>query len=140
MSAKKWRLVLVLLVGSSLYVQAFSETRTAPPMCPSTELAALDQQWSAWVVAYQARNLKATMDIFDPDVIFSFQGSADQGYSDLERAYKADFDAGGAKREWVPQFEESECAGRLGFVRSTWVLRQTNESGKTDEFSEESWH
>jgi len=102
-------------------------------MCPAADLAAVRQQWSEWTEAYASRNLARTMEIFDPEVIFSFQGSADQNFADLERGYKEEFSQPESKLEWVPQFEEFECSGDLGFVRSTWVLRRTDPAGKVEE-------
>src|SRR5215471_17597439 len=128
-------LFLILLAGSELFAQTSSPAKKPQSMCPSADLAALKQQWSGWVAAYAARDLKATMDIFAEDVIFSFQGSPDQHYVELEAGYKADFARGKTQREWAPQFEESECSGNLAFVRSTWVLRQTDASGKTEDLA-----
>lgn len=129
-----WQLLFMLCLCATLCAQSATPVPQTT-MCPSADLAALKQQWSAWVAAYTARDLKATMDIFAEDVIFSFQGGPDQHYAELESGYKADFAQGKTPREWVPQFEEFECSGNLAFVRSTWILRQTGPSGKTEDLT-----
>jgi len=128
-------LFLILFAGSELFAQTSSPAKKPQSMCPSADLAALKQQWSGWVAAYASYDLKATMDIFAEDVIFSFQGSPDQHYADLESGYKAEFARARTQREWVPEFEESECSGNLAFVRSTWILRQTDPSGKIEDLT-----
>ncbi|HTD21904.1 MAG TPA: nuclear transport factor 2 family protein [Terriglobales bacterium] len=130
--AKNLQVVLLLCAGSALYAQSSAKSSQAR-MCPTADLAAIKQQWSEWTAAYASHNLAKTMEIFDPEVIFSFQGSPDQNFADLERGYKDEFTKPDNKLEWVPQFEEFECSGDLGFVRSTWVLRQTDASGKVTE-------
>src|SRR5712691_4419430 len=123
---------LLLFVFSSGVAIAQKSSAQEPhhaEMCPAADLAAIQRQWSEWTAAYAARNLEKTMEIFDRDVIFSFQGSRDQNFSDLEQGYKDEFSKPDNKLVWVPQFEEFECSGNLGFVRSTWVLRQSNAAG-----------
>jgi ketosteroid isomerase-like protein len=122
-------LLLVLLSG----LASAQPKSGGSGLCPTADLAAIRKQWSEWTAAYAAHDLAKTMEIFHHDVIFSFQGAPDQNYSDLEQGYKEEFAKPDNKRAWVPQFEEFECSGNLGFVRSTWVLEQNDASGTVKE-------
>src|SRR5437762_3453831 len=61
-----------------------------------------------------------------PDVNFSFQGAPDAKKADLEKSYRDEFAHPEQSRRWIPKFEEFECSGNLGLVRSTWRLEDMN--------------
>jgi ketosteroid isomerase-like protein len=128
-------LLLVLLTGLAMAQPNSPRKSGRAGMCPAADLAAIRKQWSEWTAAYAAHDLAKTMEILDRDVIFSFQGAPDQNYSDLEKGYKDEFSEPDNKRVWVPQFEEFECSGNLGFVRSTWVLKQNDGTGAAKELA-----
>ena len=82
--------------------------------------------WSTfqrWLQAYDRADLEQTMAIFDPDVVFIFQGSKDQSYADLRKGYEQDFRSRAPGTAWVPQVDEVYADGNLAFVRATWELR-----------------
>jgi ketosteroid isomerase-like protein len=79
-----------------------------------------------WLGAYEHGDLEATMRIFDPEVVFAFQGGPDQNYAELRKGYVADFAARAPGTVWVPNGEEIDADGKLAFVRSRWELRVTS--------------
>ncbi len=88
--------------------------------------AAATAVWSAfqhWLQAYDRADLEQTMAIFDPNVVFVFQGSKDQSYGDLRKGYEQDFRSRAAGTAWVPHVDEVHADGNLAFVRATWELR-----------------
>jgi ketosteroid isomerase-like protein len=99
----------------------------APPL--HGDAAAAGQVWSTferWLAAYEQGDLESTMRIFDPEVVFAFQGGPDQSYADLRKGYVADFAARAPGTVWTPQIEEIHAEGKLAFVRSRWELRVTS--------------
>jgi ketosteroid isomerase-like protein len=82
--------------------------------------------WSTferWLRAYDQADLDRTMAIFDPGVVFIFQGSPDQSYADLRKGYEDDFRLRAKGTRWVPLVDEVYAEGNLAFVRATWELR-----------------
>jgi len=102
----------------------------APELGSSADRGALRSTFKRWIDAYARRDLPGTMSIFADDVIFSFQGSPDGKKADLEKSYREEFAHPEVSRAWVPQFEEFECSGNLGFARSTWKLEVKTPDGK----------
>jgi len=87
--------------------------------------AAARQVWSAfqrWLVAYDKGDLEGTMAIFDPGVVFTFQGGRDQSLADLRAGYEQDFRTRPPGASWVPVVDEVYADGNLAFVRATWRL------------------
>ena len=80
------------------------------------------------------------MSIFADDVIFSFQGSPDSNKPDLEKSYREEFAHPEESRIWLPEFEEFECSGDLGFIRSTWKLEVKTPDGKVEVKAEKPQH
>lgn len=76
-----------------------------------------------WTSAYAKGDLDGTMSIFDPGVIFIFQGSRDQGYADLRKGYVQDFATRRPGTTWVANLEEIHAEGNMAIVRSGWQLR-----------------
>ncbi|PYL25710.1 MAG: hypothetical protein DMF37_04255 [Verrucomicrobia bacterium] len=93
---------------------------------------ALRSTFERWIDAYARRDLAGTMSIFADDVIFSFQGSPDSNKPDLEKSYREEFAHPEESRIWLPEFEEFECSGDLGFIRSTWKLEVKTPDGKVE--------
>jgi uncharacterized protein (TIGR02246 family) len=122
-------LLVTLLVSVGAAQQRSASTEPAP--CESE----LKEQFIQWAAAYKARNLSGTMSIFADDVIFSFQGSPDQGRAELEAGYRRSFSHTDSSQEWVPHFEEFACAGDLGFVRSTWELVAADKQGASQQLA-----
>jgi ketosteroid isomerase-like protein len=118
-------LVFVVLVGAIPAAiaspQLNGEARAAGQVASTFE---------RWVAAYGKGDLESTMAIFDPGVVFEFQGSPDQGYAELRKGYVADFAARAPGTVWAPQIEEIYADGKLAFVRSRWELKVTL-GGKT---------
>lgn len=95
------------------------------------EAAAVWQTFQAWLKAYRSADLTGTMAIFDPAVVFAFQGQKDQSFKDLEDGYRSAF-AGrkpNVESEWVPDVDEVYAEGRTAFVRSVWELRVREHGG-----------
>src|SRR5438067_2131430 len=100
------------------FVMAISAIITASPL-RAAECEALRSAFEKWVAAYANRDLAGTMSIFAADVNMSFQGAPDAKKADLEKSYRDEFAHPEQSRRWIPKFEEFECSGNLGFVRST---------------------
>jgi uncharacterized protein (TIGR02246 family) len=98
----------------------------------AAECEALRSVFEKWVAAYANRDLPGTMSIFADDVNFSFQGAPDAKKADLEKSYRDEFAHPEQSRRWIPKFEEFQCSGKLGFVRSTWRLELTGPDGKME--------
>jgi uncharacterized protein (TIGR02246 family) len=98
----------------------------------AAECEALRSAFEKWVAAYATRDLAGTMAIFADDVNFSFQGVPDAKKADLEKSYRGEFAHPEQSQRWIPKFEEFQCSGNLGFVRSTWQLELTKADGKTE--------
>lgn len=98
--------------------------------CPPAVEGDLRATFDAWVAAYDARHLQGTMSIFDPGVVFQFQGSPDQTYADLERNYRADFAHADPSRHWQPTFETVIVSRDLADMFSTWRLEITQNGTK----------
>ena len=95
----------------------------------ATAAAAVWSTFQRWLQAYDRAELEQTMAIFDPNVVFIFQGSKDQSYGDLRKGYEQDFRSRAAGTAWVPHVDEVYAAGNLAFVRATWELRIPAPSG-----------
>ena len=97
------------------------------------ELIEFDKGWHEYLVAaYANRDLPGTMSIFADDVNMSFQGAPDAKKANLEKSYRDEFAHPEQSRKWIPKFEEFQCSGNLGFVRSTWRLEVTSAEGKVE--------
>ncbi len=118
------RLSLLLIAGLIRAAQA------TPDLGSSADREALRSTFERWISAYAKRDLAGAMSIFADDVIFCFQGNPDGKKADLEKSYREEFAHPEESRAWVPQFEEFECSGNLGFVRSTWKLEVKTPDGK----------
>ena len=128
MSARRVAALLALAV--SLHVSAAT---SSVPLAGNAEQA--KEIWSVfehWLAAYSAGDMKGVMAIFDPAVEFSFQGSPDQRYKDLEASYADDFRTRAPGTDWAPKVEEVYADGNLGFVRSVWELRVKNAQGMAE--------
>jgi ketosteroid isomerase-like protein len=97
----------------------------AVAVCPVAREGDLRATFDAWVHAYDTRDLAGTMAIFDPEIVFQFQGSPDQNFAALERSYRDDFAHNDATRRWVPSFEGVLVSGDLADMFSTWRLEVT---------------
>jgi len=98
----------------------------------AAECDALRSTFEKWVAAYAHRDLAGTMSIFADDVNFSFQGAPDAKKADLEKSYRDEFAQPEQSRRWIPKFEEFQCSGNPGFVRSAWRLEVTRADGKIE--------
>ncbi|UXI68792.1 YybH family protein [Tahibacter amnicola] len=83
-----------------------------------------------WLDAYAQKRLEQVMAIFDPDVVFSFQGVPDQGWPALQRSYRDDFARNAPGQRWRARLEEISADGRLAYVRSSWELVRTDAQGQ----------
>ena len=119
------------VIPQYFFVMAVSVIVTSSQL-RAAECEALRSAFEKWVAAYANRDLTGTMSIFADDVNFSFQGAPDTKKADLEKSYRDEFAHSEQSRRWIPKFEEFQCSGKLGFVRSTWQLEVTNADGKTE--------
>lgn len=113
------------------FVIAISVIVTASQL-RAAECEALRSAFEKWIAAYANRDLAGTMSIFADDVNFSFQGAPDAKKVDLEKSYRDEFAHPEQSRRWIPKFEEFQCSGNLGFVRSTWRLEVTSADRKIE--------
>lgn len=99
--------------------------------CGSASQAQVQEVFTGWTRAYEARNIEGVMSIFAPDVVFEFEGQAKQSYADLERGFRADFaQADRADKNWVAEPDTIMLSGNMANVISTWRLQ---ENGRTRE-------
>jgi ketosteroid isomerase-like protein len=74
-----------------------------------------------WLAAYRAHDLDGTMAIFDPGVVFQFQGAPDASWADLKTSYVQEFASHGSG-VWSPEFRSIEISGDLAAAFSEWRL------------------
>ena len=86
--------------------------------------------FEAWLAGYQRGDLEAVMGIFGRDVVFSYQGTPDQGWDALRAIYAEDFGKRPPGARWEAKVEEVHADARLAFVRATWELVVTGADGK----------
>ena len=106
---------------------AFTRTTSAAEECD-----ALRSTFEKWLAAYAKRDIAATMSLFTDDVSYSFQGGPDAKKADLKKSYRDEFARPQPSGKWLLEFEESECFGKVGFVRSIWRLEIKRDDGKTE--------
>lgn len=117
------RLLRLLLLSGGL--SWFTSPFAADVRLEGNAAAAADI-WSSfqrWIAAYDRADLDQSMSIFDPGVVFIYQGSRNQTYEDLRKGYEQDFRSRLPGTRWVPIVDEVYAEGTLGFVRATWELR-----------------
>jgi ketosteroid isomerase-like protein len=88
--------------------------------------------YQSWLQAYKSGDIAGVMAIFDRDVVFSFQGSKDQLYADLQRGYEVDLKARTPGTIWVPLVEQVYADNNLAFVRAVWELRVSGAAGSVE--------
>ncbi|MGO4775098.1 DUF4440 domain-containing protein [Lysobacter sp. 2RAB21] len=141
---KRWSAML-LACGVGLAGPLSAAAPTAPPSTQAAPAAAsvplagdrarARQVWDTferWLAAYAAADQSRVMDIFDPDLRFSFQGARDQTYAQMQAAYAKEFAARDTKKRWVPQVEEIYADGDMALVRAVWELRVTGADGREE--------
>jgi uncharacterized protein (TIGR02246 family) len=125
--------VIVTALACSLMLSSVqfgkAADRTVPLGGDRIRAAAAWNSFEAWLKAYEAGDLAGTMDIFDPDVDFAFQGARDQSYSELKATYADDFKTRTPGTVWVPEIAEVYADDGLAFVRSVWELRVKQPDG-----------
>jgi ketosteroid isomerase-like protein len=99
-----------------------SPAADAPLTGDTAEAAQVWATFEHWMKAYEAGDLDGIMAIFDPAVIFEFQGGPDATADMLRRDYAADLKSRMSGTRWVPQVEEVHAEGSTAFVRSMWEL------------------
>jgi hypothetical protein len=104
-----------LIVGSGM-----ADASQVPLAGDKARAAEVGKTFEKWLEAYDVGDLKGTMDIFDPEVNFAFQGGRDQTYADLEASYVSDFKTRSPGTVWSPEIAEIYADDRLAFVRSVW--------------------
>ena len=95
----------------------------------ATAAAGVWSTFQGWLQAYDRGDIEQTMAIFDSSVVFIYQGSRNQSYSDLCKGYEQDFRSRAAGTAWVPRVDEVYADGNLAFVRATWELRVPTPGG-----------
>jgi ketosteroid isomerase-like protein len=76
--------------------------------------------WSSvkkWTSSYSRRDLKAVMEVFDRDEVFSFAGAPDSSYAQLEAGYRAEFAQPRPIGDWIPLLDEVYAEGKTAYVR-----------------------
>jgi ketosteroid isomerase-like protein len=117
---------LLRTLALAVLIIATSAAIAAPPLHGDAEAAGqVSSTFERWLTAYEQGDLESTMRIFDPEVVFAFQGGPDQTYAELRKGYVADFAARAPGTVWVPQIEEIYADSKLAFVRSRWELKVT---------------
>jgi ketosteroid isomerase-like protein len=92
----------------------------------------LRSTFEKWLAAYVNRDLTGTMSIFADDIDYSFQGAPDAKKADLKKSYRDEFARRNSSGRWIPEFEQLECFGKVGFVCSIWRLEVARADGKME--------
>jgi uncharacterized protein (TIGR02246 family) len=124
---------LVRAFAALLFLFGISVHSAEPPL--RGEAVKARQVWTTferWLAAYEKGDINGVMAIFDPEVVFAYQGVKDQKHADLKAAYAADFKSRSEGSTWVPVLDEVYADGKLAFVRATWELRVKSPDGQTD--------
>ena len=123
----------VAIVASALLITVNvaygSEPRSEGDPKKAAEVASTFQ---SWLRAYESGDLAGIMAIFDHAVVFSFQGSKDQSYVELQRGYQVDLKARTPGTIWTPLVEQTYADGNLAFVRAVWELRVADRAGRVE--------
>ena len=117
------RLLASAALATALQASAPSARAGDAPLTGDT--VAASQVWDTfehWLRAYESGDLAQIMAIFDPGVVFEFQGSPDANADVLRRGYEADLKSRAPGTRWVPRVEEVHAEGTMAFVRSVWEL------------------
>jgi ketosteroid isomerase-like protein len=118
---------LLRTLALAILLVAASAALAAPPLNgDATSAGEVQGTFERWLTAYEKGDLESTMRIFDPEVIFAFQGGPDQNYAELRKGYVADFATRAPGTVWAPKIEEIYADGKLAFVRSRWELGVTS--------------
>lgn len=117
------RLVTAALSAALLASFAPARAVEAPLTGDTVQAAQVWDTFERWLAAYEAGDLDGIMAIFEPDVIFEFQGGPDASADMLRRDYVADLKSRAPGTRWVPRVEEVHADGDMAFVRSVWELR-----------------
>src|SRR5208282_1451454 len=120
----------VAIVATTLLITVSSGYGSEPRL--EGDAKSSTEVWSSyqsWLQAYKVGDVAEIMAIFDRDVVFSFQGSKDQSYADLQRGYEVDLKERTPGTIWVPLVEQVYADSNLAFVRAAWELRVSNASG-----------
>lgn len=115
-------LATAALSAALLAPLATARAADAPLTGDTTEAAQVWETFEHWLKAYETGDLDGIMAIFDPDVVFEFQGGPDATADMLRRDYVADLKSRAPGTRWVPRVEEVHAEGSLAFVRSVWEL------------------
>jgi ketosteroid isomerase-like protein len=131
MVRRKFAIFMILVAAALISAgdSGLAAQKTIPLAGDTVRAAAVWQSFEAWLKAYEAADLKGTMDIFDRSVNFAFQGGPDQTYADLEASYVSDFKTRPPGTVWSPEIAEVYADDSLAFVRSVWELHVTQSDG-----------
>jgi ketosteroid isomerase-like protein len=102
-----------------------------PTACAAPTEAELVKTFDDWSRAYAGHDLKATMGIFDHNVIMQFQGAPDANRTELQKSYEAEFAKGDAGR-WSMKIEAVLMSGVVADVFSTWTLQRGGKVEQTN--------
>jgi uncharacterized protein (TIGR02246 family) len=112
-----------------MVVQILALLSAAAAQCPPSTDAELAQVFERWVKAYERKDLTETMAIFAPEVRFQFQGTADQGWKDLESQYVRAFAMPSASN-WTPKWNQIVVSDGVAAAFATWFGSKKDSEGK----------
>ena len=113
-------LLLALCAAPALACLPPPKSTPVPYAGDHARAAEVWKSFESWLDAYSHGELEPVMAIFAPEVVFSFQGVADQGVEQLRASYVDDFRTRKPGVVWRPQVEEVYADGNLAFVRARW--------------------
>jgi len=114
--------LLAALTAALLAPLAPARAADAPLTGDTAAAARVWDTFEHWLKAYESGDLPGIVAIFEPDVIFEFQGSPDATADMLRGDYEADLKSRAPGTRWVPRVEEVHAEGSLAFVRAVWEL------------------
>jgi ketosteroid isomerase-like protein len=119
-----------VLIGWMALQAALGQNLREPQLIGDKKKAA--EVWGTvkkWTEAYSKRDLKAVMEVFDSDEVFSFAGGPDSSYAQLEAGYRAEFAQTGAIGDWIPLVDEVYAEGKTAYVRGIAELHVQSPDG-----------
>ena len=119
-----------VLVGLILALFVAISLGAAPATADDASQAAIRRALEQWTADFNARNSDRVCDLFEPGLIYDFQGLPEQRYDDICPRLKRAL--GDETRSWTyaqPDIKEILVFGDMTVVRLTWTSTVTGPEG-----------
>jgi len=122
-----------VLVGLILALFVAISLGAAPATADDASQAAIRRALEQWTADFNARNADRVCDLFEPGLIYDFQGLPEQRYDDICPRLKRAL--GDETRSWTyaqPDIKEILVFGDMTVVRLTWTSTVTGPEGDVE--------